>query len=170
MCVPSITNPSLDGQKRLPPIFLYFINTFKSGRMDMLWPLGLILHHPVQCLQSEYLLSVQNCIALATLAFLAATHFHLTPDLAPPVAEMGHGCHTCICNTKYSLHNFEKLDFKLVSAQCWKGAAYKLLFVCFLSGCPLQHAEQDMAWKLTSTCEMVLPESPQRDLLQIRAF
>ena len=47
--------------------------------------------------------------------------------------------------------DFEKVDSKLLSRH---RAACKLLFVCFLCGCPLQHAEQDKAWKLTSTCEM----------------
>ena len=52
----------------------------------------------------------------AHFGLFAATHFHLTSHLtlAAPLAEMGHGCHTCIRNTKYALHNFEKVDFKLL--------------------------------------------------------
>ena len=63
--------------------------------------------------------------------------FHLNPDLDPPVAEMGHACHACICKTKYMIHDSQKVKRALLHRE-----AYKLLFVCFLcSGCHIQHAE-----------------------------
>ena len=67
--------------------------------------------------------------------------FHLNPDLDPPVAEMGHACHACICKTKYMIHDSQKVKRALLHRE-----AYKLLFVCFLcGGCHIQHAEQDTA-------------------------
>ena len=99
-----------------------------------------------QCVQNEYLWSVQSCTALATLAFLAATHFQLTPDPLLQKWVMAAIPAFATPNT-----DFEKVDSKLLSRH---RAACKLLFVCFLCGCPLQHAEQDKACKLTSTCEM----------------